>query len=185
MCFPAAEAKLKRQYEETMEEIEGLVNDDKAADAIAKLDAFVEEIPQDSRERTRLSIIRVSIAMHAGGDLAVDAINVLGESGQPVLINGMVRSIVFKLRKSEEFSDEILSAALEASRKSVAATRDSEDAKLAASSLNMHANMLFYVGQLDEAIKIQEQAVAINGSDRGKTFLDKLIKAKADAAVAE
>ena len=172
----AVKAERKRRYGKVAERVQQLVNDGEEEAAIAKLDEVMQLFPEDSRERAGLMIIRVAIAMNVGGELAVDAIKVLGESGQPVLINGMVRSIAKKLGEGEEFSEEILAAALEASRKSVEITRDSEESELAARSLEVHANMLFHVGQLDEAIEAQQQAVDLATNERLQTFLAKLME---------
>ena len=157
-----------------------IFSDDKAAEALKKIDAFLEEKGETASARTvsRLESMRISAAMEVGGEEAVAAFSELIKSAgdDPRQIGRLTARIVREQKAGKNYDEAILKTACEAAGRGVElAEKDGKDSATA-TALNTHANLLYICNKLEDAIGVQKKAVALVDNDSFKKFLDKLEK---------
>ena len=157
-----------------------LLRNDKAAEALKKIDAFLEEKGETASARTvsRLESMRISAAMEVGGEEAVAAFSELIKSAgdDPRQIGRLTARIVREQKAGKNYDEAILKTACEAAGRGVElAEKDGKDSATA-TALNTHANLLYICNKLEDAIGVQKKAVALVDNDSFKKFLDKLEK---------
>ena len=124
--------------------------------------------------------IRNAIAMKAGGDLAIDALNEIADSEQPLAVMPHIAVIIKRLRDDDDVHEDLVAASLAAAEKATAFAKEKEDSRAAGMMMHFQSNLLFFSGQLDEALALQEKAVE-NFDDRvTRKFMKTLEEAKAE-----
>jgi thiol-disulfide isomerase/thioredoxin len=180
----AKEFKVTQQADLVMASIGNLLRDDKAEEALKKIDTYLEENSETASDRmvSRLKSMRTSVAMAVGGEEAVAAFKELVESAgdSPRSINRLTSRIVAMHKSGETFEDELLKTACEAAARSVELTEKGEKDKATAKAMNTHANLLYICNKLEDAIAVQKKAVELADIASHKKFLEKLEKELSD-----
>lgn len=159
-------------------EIEEMQEEAKPEEVLEKIDSYIADLKEDDPARSAIEGMRVQIAMEAGGSFAVEAMNKLGESKVPGMINFYAWQVVEKVRAKKDVDSELLQAACEAAKKAVDLAKEDGNADQTAMIMDTHANLLFHCDKLDEAITVQKEAVELSSDGQLEEFLEKLMKAK-------
>ncbi len=167
--------KAQRAIQSKLQEVQKLIGDDQAADAVKLLDELIADEtfePQKPMLEFRRSQILI---MHVDGEEAVKALKELGERNkQNSQLLSVVTKSLWKKHQEKPLDMDMLEAAADVAE--LATQAAPEDAAI----LDTLARFVDAQGDLDRAIEIQEKAVehaTDSTADDAKQFLDEL-KAK-------
>jgi thiol-disulfide isomerase/thioredoxin len=143
-------------------------------EAIQLLDEAIEN-HEDEATLQSLKRVRARILVTSGGEGAADAMRQLAfETDNAELLNQMAWSVVQRHDAGEEVSDELVTAAADATRKAL------DLAPQAGHIMDTLAHLEYMQGNLDKAIELSEKAVELAGDQFPEIaeFLAKLRKEK-------
>jgi len=168
------------EFGEFTQELWDMKEDGDFEGALEDLDEYLADVDEDSPVYEQGMSIRNALIAEAGGDIAMDELKRLTKEGvDPNSINELAWGVVEQANKGDDVSPELLKAACGAAKKAVALSKEAKAEQLTPMILDTHANLLFLCDKLDEAIKVQEEAVELSDDKQIADFLKKLKKAKA------
>ena len=172
--------KKGQEFESLMAELWDMKEDGDAKGALEELDVFMKDLDEDSETFQRCNMIRTQLVMEVGGPEAIEAFKkIAGEAKNPMMLNQMAWGIVEQVQGGDDVEPGMLKAACEAAERAVELAKEgSSDDEGTAAILDTHANLLFLCDKLDEAIKVQKEAVKLSDNEEITDFYEKLMKAK-------
>ena len=175
----ATSFRKQAEFETVMQDLWEMKEDGDFEGAIEEVDIFMKDLDKDSDIYERCSFIRMSLVMEQGGDDAVAEFEKLTkEAKNPQMINQFAWGVVEQAQGGDDIPQELLKAACDAAKKGVELSKENKNEELTPMILDTHANLLFLCDKLDEAIKVQKEAVELSDDQQLVDFLEKLMKAK-------
>ena len=169
------EEKAQRALQQALRKIDRAMQSGDTDEAVEILDELIEGSEGIMQDRFR--VMRVQLMLEVGDDRAAAAFAEYADSkkDQPMLLNQMAWTVV-EMKQQDEASDELLKAA------TVAAQNAVESSPNDGAILDTLGHLLYYSGELDQAIEVQTRAVENAGDmkDEIAPLLKKMLKEKAE-----
>ena len=163
-------AKLDQTLQQGMRKLRSKLQSGDMDGAIEVADALIKE-NKDNAAGVQFKGIRVQLLMQKGGAAAAEAFVEFATENQddPQLLNEMAWTVVeMKQANAEQADAEILNAAIKTAK--MALKNNSNDAMI----LDTLGHLLYYNGDLDEAIKVQR--LAVENAGEAKADIEPLLK---------
>ena len=175
----AAETAFKASLEKMLKKTEGMASKGDVDGAIAKLDAFMETVPADHEDRSKLDLFRKALLLGSEGEVAVNTMNEIAELDDGMQILRFVATIISQGEDGREIDNDLAEATLKAADKALEISADDE--RTQGFGYFVKGRLLSQLGRFDDAITAQKMLLEINDSEMTRNLLEKAEKAKADA----
>lgn len=176
----AEEFKESQEMQSLMQDVQiqvgGLLRKKKMTEALAKMDEFIEKVKKPEI-KLQFSMMKLNLHQIAGSDdkevaSTFESIFKLAETN-PMMINQVAR-IAWEMSDNGQLnSKETLKAALVLAR----AAAEKQEGNTKAATLDTVAHLEYSLGNLETALKIQQEAIALADDEQKeglKEFLEKL-----------
>lgn len=156
-----------------------LVDKNDVQGALGVLEQFIADLDKEGGLYKHCEVIRKSFVIAAGGPEGVKLFKQLAaETDDPERINALAMGIVEQVQAGDEVGEEMLAAACDAAKRAVVLVKEIGSNEGTPLVLDTHAHLLFYCNKLDEAIRVQSEAVELSNNQQLADFYEKLKKAK-------
>jgi len=150
----AAAAREMKEVQTRFREVVALMQAGKPADAVALIDSWIPEV-KSADVKTRLKAIRQSIAMQAGGELALEAFGAAAKDADDSAeqLNELAWNVVMASNAGMEVSKELVAAAVAAAERGL--VLEPKNGNLLDTLAHLYAEQ----GELEKALATQRKAL--------------------------